>query len=273
MASRFTVDRPTWEIGPSATLDVVKMVTRVVLDKLFSTKELEYLHGQPDEFCDFTFENPILYNCNALFYIEFVHAIKHGNIESVHNVLSVWMVIMCDVSMMPWYADAIFEMLGHLKVYDPVLQYAQIWLSRIPLWQWTSPGRETILDNWLVNLTGRSDGFKEVDLLQEHQNFWAKVIYNAKGTNHSWQWPLMITVCIWTLRDAIHTVHKAFSILGYGTWHTNPNNTLEVKAISNALEAEKIQSYPWPTRKSTCLTSAGFDLKWSSVFKWKKDLS
>jgi hypothetical protein len=29
------------------------------------------------------------------------------------------------------------------------------------------------LNNWLVNLTGKLNAFKEIDLLQEHQNFWA----------------------------------------------------------------------------------------------------
>ncbi|PBK71784.1 hypothetical protein ARMSODRAFT_1016778 [Armillaria solidipes] len=83
----------------SATLDDIKKVARVILNKLFSTKELEHLHSQPDEICDFTFKNTILYNCDALFYIEFVHAIKHSDI-----------------------GYAIFEMLGCLKVYDPVLR-------------------------------------------------------------------------------------------------------------------------------------------------------
>jgi hypothetical protein len=36
--------------------------------------------------------------------------------------------------------------------------------------------RRFFLHNWLVNLTGRPNGFKEIDLLQEHQNFWAKVV-------------------------------------------------------------------------------------------------
>ncbi|KAF6744344.1 hypothetical protein DFP72DRAFT_1177189 [Ephemerocybe angulata] len=31
------------------------------------------------------------------------------------------------------------------------------------------------LRNWLVNLTGRKNGFKEIDMLQEHHNFWLKV--------------------------------------------------------------------------------------------------
>lgn len=31
------------------------------------------------------------------------------------------------------------------------------------------------MDNWLVNPTGKVHGFVEVDLMQEHLNFWIKV--------------------------------------------------------------------------------------------------
>ncbi|KAJ7659835.1 hypothetical protein B0H17DRAFT_1145221 [Mycena rosella] len=70
-----------------------------------------------------------------------LHNITHKNIEFVSvikgdighvvNILSVWMV---------------------MKQYDPVLKCL-------------------FLHNWLVNLTGHPYSFKEVDLLQEHQNF------------------------------------------------------------------------------------------------------
>lgn len=33
--------------------------------------------------------------------------------------------------------------------------------------------------NWLANLSNKPDGFKEMDLLQEHFNFWAKVWYSG----------------------------------------------------------------------------------------------
>lgn len=36
--------------------------------------------------------------------------------------------------------------------------------------------------NWLANLSGRPDGFKELDLLQEHQNFWLKVRFPSLST-------------------------------------------------------------------------------------------
>jgi hypothetical protein len=35
--------------------------------------------------------------------------------------------------------------------------------------------RDAYLMNWLANLRGKLLGFKEMDLLQEHQNFWLKV--------------------------------------------------------------------------------------------------
>ena len=65
---------------------------------------------------------------------------------------------------MPKYSDALFKVKMFLKTADPAV-------------------REAFLDNWLVNLSGRENGFKEVDLLQEHHNFWAKVNVKQCFTN------------------------------------------------------------------------------------------
>ncbi|KAJ7667333.1 hypothetical protein B0H17DRAFT_1142822 [Mycena rosella] len=97
--------------------------------------------------------------------------------------------------------------------------------------------RRFFLHNWLVNLTGRPYGFKEVDLLQEHQNFW------AKGVNRSWEWLSMITVCIFTLRETMRTVQKSFQIPAYGENHTVPDMTAEIQKLADALRDEKIQEY------------------------------
>jgi len=35
--------------------------------------------------------------------------------------------------------------------------------------------RNAWLMNWLANLSGLENAFQEMDLLQEHQNFWDKV--------------------------------------------------------------------------------------------------
>ncbi|KAF9473609.1 hypothetical protein BDN70DRAFT_937307 [Pholiota conissans] len=71
--------------------------------------------------------------------------------------------------------------------------------------------RKAWLVNWLANLSGKPDGFKEIDLLQEHQNFWLKVIYSAKGSNHSWEWLSMVSVSTFALRDVIRKMQKEFA--------------------------------------------------------------
>lgn len=107
--------------------------------------------------------------------------------------------------------------------------------------------RKFFLHNWLVNITGRPNAFKEVDLLQEHQNFWAKIVYNAKGVNRSWEWLSRITVCIFALRDAMKQTHATFKIANLGGKHTVPDMNKEVQAIADALEKERIQEQ-WPDR-------------------------
>lgn len=74
---------------------------------------------------------------------------------------------------MPKYADALFHLLAWLKQMDPrlrlVIDFYPIDLST------NAAHSNAFLKNWLANLSGKINGFKEMDLLQEHQNFWAKV--------------------------------------------------------------------------------------------------
>ncbi|KAJ6479781.1 hypothetical protein C8R45DRAFT_1216261 [Mycena sanguinolenta] len=210
------------EWARSVTTAEFDVVAKTVFEKLFSTTAVNDLRKQDKR--DITLENAILYNRDALFYIELTRAIKKGDIGRVLNVLAIWMVMMRSPKTMPRYADAIFETLVRIKKFPPKL-------------------RALYLANWLVNLTGKLLGFKPVDLLQEHQNFWAKIIYNAKGTNKSWKWLSMITVCIFTLREAMRTVQTAFQIPAYGEKHKNPPLNDEVALIAKALQDDKIQTY------------------------------
>jgi hypothetical protein len=46
----------------------------------------------------------------------------------------------------------------------------------------TKEEREALLNNWLVNPSGKSHGWHELDLLQEHLNFWIKVFFNRRNS-------------------------------------------------------------------------------------------
>ncbi|KAJ3964054.1 hypothetical protein EV361DRAFT_812694 [Lentinula raphanica] len=178
---------------------------------------------------DIILTNTILYNRDALYYWLFVKSIKAGDIGRVVIVLRIWMLMMRTSKTMPRYANAIFETLGRLQQYPEKV-------------------RKLFLHNWLVNLTGRANGFKEVDLLQEHSNFWVKIVYGAKGANRNWEWLTMISVCIYSLREALRTVQKTFNIPIYGTQHTTPDMENEIFLISEKLKEENIQQHipNWP---------------------------
>ncbi|KAJ6526837.1 hypothetical protein B0H10DRAFT_1974378 [Mycena sp. CBHHK59/15] len=62
-------------------------------------------------------------------------------------------------------------------------------------------------------------------------------------TNKSWKWLSMITVCIFTLRDAMRTVQTAFEIPAYSEKHKTPPIDDEVALIAKSLKDNSIQLY------------------------------
>ncbi|KZT27989.1 hypothetical protein NEOLEDRAFT_1154640 [Neolentinus lepideus HHB14362 ss-1] len=248
-AKKLTPFRPTWELivklslkahaldgfriySPSDNLDEwaakvpnyqeIRAVARKVRDELFSSQRVLSLRALPRR--DIPLENIIYFNKDALLLHIFAHAIKRGDIGMVINILALWMVMFRGTGSMPKYADALFQVLMNLKSMNPKL-------------------REAFLMNWLVNLTGLPNGFKEVDLLQEHHNFWAKIIYTAKGPGRSWDWLGMITMSIFALRDVIRHVKTNYKTPHNGRTHTSPDATHDINTIRGYLQREKLQSY------------------------------
>ena len=109
----------TW--AKSASLPEFKCVARLVFNKLFTSQAADDACNVPDSEWDTTFKNQLYQNCNSLFYIEFISAIKQGDIGHgcIVNVLHHWMVMMQSTATMPKYADTIFESLAQVNTYEP----------------------------------------------------------------------------------------------------------------------------------------------------------
>ncbi|KAF4603981.1 hypothetical protein EYR40_001156 [Pleurotus pulmonarius] len=109
---------------------------------------------------------------------------------------------------------------------------------------WMNPVlRNAFVKNWLANLSGRMNGFKEMDLLQEHQNFWAKIIYNARGSNRSWTWLAMVSVSIFALREVMRQVQDSFEIPYNSLAHSTPDTAADILDIRQYLESQTLQTY------------------------------
>ncbi|KAJ6492735.1 hypothetical protein C8R47DRAFT_1044212 [Mycena vitilis] len=202
----------------------VQDVAAQVHQQLCSARRVSKLRRQPATKRDPILENINLFNRDALTLLALRAAVKRGDVGGVLCVSAHWMVMFRGTGRMPKYADAIFRVLTELKSMHPKM-------------------REAYLMNWLANLRGKLLGFKEMDLLQEHQNFWLKVIYNARGSNRSWEWLGMISVSIFALRDVIRRVQSDYQIPHNGKSHSNPSTTEDVRTIRDYLELHELQSF------------------------------
>ncbi|KAJ7798026.1 hypothetical protein B0H14DRAFT_3492969 [Mycena olivaceomarginata] len=181
-------------------------VSEAIVEKLCSASAAEELRLLPEADRDPQLENTILCNHDMLLLLLFTTSIKSGDVGMVLNILATGWSCFEEPGLCPTLRDA-------------------------------------YLNNWLVNLTGIINSFKEIDLLQEHQNFWAKVIYNTRGSNRSWHWLSMITVVILNLRDVMRNIQSQFKIPHHSISYMSPNAAEDIAKLQGWLESNKIQTY------------------------------
>ncbi|KAJ6611846.1 hypothetical protein B0H10DRAFT_2165690 [Mycena sp. CBHHK59/15] len=148
---------------------------------------------------DEIFENASLLLRDALISREFTDAIKAGDSGRIVLVLKVFA---CS-----------YQGNGRTKYAHEMLHLIHN-LTKV----WPVSIRNIVLNNWLVNPMGNPFSWVEVDLMQEHMNFWIKTIYQAHGSSASWEWLEMVSPCISVLCCLSTTITK---VLGsdQGTKH------------------------------------------------------
>ncbi|KAG5649517.1 hypothetical protein H0H81_003336 [Sphagnurus paluster] len=103
---------------------------------------------------------------------------------------------------------------------------------------WSKELRHAITQNWLINPSGRANVFVEIDLVQEHLNFWIKKIYKADGDAHSWNWLALISPCVDVLRHLAVWVHDNLGT-AQGARHTTPDLEKDILTLMALLKEYK----------------------------------
>ncbi|KAH7921361.1 hypothetical protein BV22DRAFT_1049687 [Leucogyrophana mollusca] len=94
---------------------------------------------------------------------------------------------------------------------------------------------DMVLKNWLVNPTGHPNSFIEVDLLQEHLNFWIKDYYQAHGIGASWE--RLATVYI--LRQLETSISGALGSK-QGNHHSAPDLTEDIDELMGSFSHHNV---------------------------------
>ncbi|KAJ7443701.1 hypothetical protein FB451DRAFT_1437210 [Mycena latifolia] len=104
---------------------------------------------------------------------------------------------------------------------------------------WPESIRKIVLNNWLVNPTGNPFSWVEVDLMQEHMNFWIKTIYQAHGSSASWDWLEMVSPCISVLRRLSTMITKALGS-DQGNKHQPPDLKNDIALLMASLREHDV---------------------------------
>ncbi|KAG2008793.1 hypothetical protein CC2G_014185 [Coprinopsis cinerea AmutBmut pab1-1] len=172
---------------------------------------------------DMVLENAILFLRDSLISREFTDAVKSGDSGRVVLVLKIWALS--------------FRGNGRTK-------YAYEMLSIIHNLQkvWPKPIADIVLNNWLLNPTGRPNSFVEVDLVQEHMNFWIKTFYKARGSNSSWEWLEMISPCIQALRHLCNVMKDTLGT-NNGSRHAPASLSKDIALLMDSLKLHGVYSF------------------------------
>ncbi|KAG8740874.1 hypothetical protein FRC12_015852 [Ceratobasidium sp. 428] len=169
---------------------------------------------------DDVLRNSILFIRDALLFRCFATSIKCGNMAMVELILKIWAIS--------------FRGAGRTQYAGELLR-----LRHNLVHAWPKPLRELILSNMLVNMTGKENGWKETDLLQEHLNYWIKAVYKARGPNATWKWLSEISTCILALRELATQVNTSLAPRN-SSRHTTPNLQADLDALVKSLVESKI---------------------------------
>ncbi|KAH9031765.1 hypothetical protein EDB85DRAFT_1865564 [Lactarius pseudohatsudake] len=159
------------------------------------------------------FENAVLFLRDGLILREFSDAIKSGDSGRVLLVLKLWAFS--------------FRGSGRSKYAYEVLHLLHN-ITHV----WPEPVVTIVLNNWLVNPTGKANSFVELDLMQEHLNYWIKV-------GASWEWLATISPCIEILRRLATEVNGTLGSK-QGNRHASADLTKDIKILMDGLEQNHV---------------------------------
>ncbi|PPQ92857.1 hypothetical protein CVT25_004345 [Psilocybe cyanescens] len=169
---------------------------------------------------DMVFENACLFLRDALLTRLFADAIKSGDSGIVILVLKHW-VFSYRGNGRTKYAHEMLHLLHNL---------INVWTKEI---------RKVVIQNWLLNPTGRANAFVEIDLVQEHLNFWIKRVYKAEGSSHSWDWLALVSPCVEILRKLSTKINNELGT-DQGSRHKIPDLQKDIEILMRVLKEHEV---------------------------------
>ncbi|THG94119.1 hypothetical protein EW026_g7288 [Hermanssonia centrifuga] len=208
-----------------------------IFERYLSAQVVQDLRLAEDSDGDTIYENALLFMRNGLHIREFTDAIKSGDSDRIVLMLK-RLALFYRGTGQTKYAHEMLHLIHNIEHIWPKPLWC-VYLCIFRTFADTDPDSAIILKNWLVNPSGRANGFLPVDLLQEHMNFWVKVIYQAQGSGASWDWLETVSPCINVLR-ALATQMNWNLGSQQGSKHHALDLTNDIRELMKALRTHRV---------------------------------
>ncbi|QRV87441.1 hypothetical protein RhiJN_15459 [Ceratobasidium sp. AG-Ba] len=207
--------RPTWE-------QVVNVSRQVVSEHVAALSyRPTHLSGRNG---DMVHDQIRLFNQNALLYLSVTRAARYGDVRRVRDLLPMWVYI--------WRQTGKHKYARHITRFLTYLDGG-----------WPAKLSEVVQQNWLVNPTGKVDGFRGVDWVIERYNYFQKRQYSGSGSNRTPEHLRKESVLIEDYQAAHRIMEQNFYLTPRTTLHPPPVMKTSLNMVRKYLEGERMCSH------------------------------
>ncbi|KAG8689746.1 hypothetical protein FRC09_012274 [Ceratobasidium sp. 395] len=165
-----------------------------------------------------------LFNRDALLYISITRASRYGDIQQMCDLLLLWVYL--------WRHTKNHKYARHISEF--LLQLDEGWPPELA---------KLIRENWLVNPTGKADGFRGVDWLAERNNFMSKCLYSGSSSNHTAQRLIKESPLIVDYQNIHGIVERSYGLTERTVYHPRPVMKETLARLLEHLRAQKMNSH------------------------------
>lgn len=207
--------RPTW----SEVVDLSSTVVReYVANNLYRVSKGRLAS------CDHVKDQLRLFHRDALLYMAVRRASRHGDIRRVEELLVPWIYI--------WAETGKHKYASHVTRFLANLRY--VWPTKLS---------ETVRLHWLVNPTGKKDGFRGVDWVVERNNFMHKCLYSGSSSNRTLENLIKQSPLIMQYQRAHSIVEKNFYLTERTIRHPPPLMKQTLARVQHHLHENEMNSH------------------------------
>ncbi|KAH9916714.1 uncharacterized protein BXZ73DRAFT_53621 [Epithele typhae] len=197
-----------------------------ILSQHTSYTALILARNQPDNQRDLVKEQMMMFSIDILPYFDLREAIRCGDVGRMQDLLPT-LLFRFSGGGNNKYAAEILELLQKIHC------------------EWPEPWKNYMIRHcWLINRTGKRDGFLPVDLGQEQNIRDIKVTWRSFGPGANFDYIQKVSPAIPLLRAVRDSVRDQFStILGRGTRHGTPSKDADVKKVLDMYLRSNMHKY------------------------------